>query len=102
LFAASEQDKKHATLKAWFEPNRNKDNNVKMEYWYTSSSDKSLDFIRDMAEYLEPIIDTIDFQPMFVTWACPACDADFKKKNCMGDGKYCASQHGVKSRLTGV
>jgi len=32
-------------------------NTVFTELWYTSSDDKSLDFIRNMAEYLEPIID---------------------------------------------
>jgi len=39
---------------------------------------------------------------MFVTWACPACDETFKKKNCLGDGKYCASQHNVRSKMTGI
>jgi hypothetical protein len=39
---------------------------------------------------------------MFVTWACPSCDDKFKEKNCLGDGKYCASKHNSKAKLTGV
>ena len=65
-------------------------NSVNIELFYTSSDDRSLDFIRNMAEYLEPIIQQITFEPKFVSWACPRCDSDFKRKNCISDGKYCA------------
>ena len=35
----------------------------------------------------------MDFQPRIVTWACPTCDADFKRKECVSNGKYCAMNH---------
>lgn len=28
-----------------------------------------------------------------MTWACPACEKDFKQKECVSDGKYCAMNH---------
>ena len=54
-----------------------------------------------MAEYLEPIIDQVVFEPKFVSWSCPSCDSDYKRKNCMSDGKYCAMQHSEKLELAG-
>jgi len=83
---ASAEEKKGIVLKATFEPNRLESNNVLAELWYTSSSDRSLDLIRDMAEYIEPINQLINFEPKFVTWACPNCDSEFKKQNCLFDG----------------
>jgi hypothetical protein len=54
-------------------------NKVDAVVWYTSSDDKSLDFIKNMAEFIEPIIDDVNFEPKFVTWACPHCEPDFKR-----------------------
>lgn len=88
-------------MKATFEANRLGNNNVLAELWYTSSSDRSLDLIRDMAEYIEPINEIVTFEPKFVTWACPNCDEEFKKQNCLADGKYCGSHHSEKVRLSG-
>ena len=42
-------------LKAEFNVARDVENKVKTELWYTSSDDRSLDFIRNMGEYLTPI-----------------------------------------------
>ena len=28
-----------------------------------------------------------------MTWSCPYCDSDFKRKECFSDGKYCAMNH---------
>lgn len=72
----------------------NPDNTVEWSLWYTSSNDRSLDFIKyfydDMVKF-----DTKDvtFTPRFVTWACPSCDSDFKRKECVSDGLYCAMNH---------
>ena len=77
------------------------DNTVKVDLWYTSSDDRSLDFIRNIAEYLEPIIDQVIFEPKFVSWSCPNCDSDYKRINCMSEGKYCAMQHAEKLELAG-
>jgi len=48
-----------------------KDNKVFMEVFYTSSDDKSLDLIKNLAEYIEPLLKDIDFSPRTVCWACP-------------------------------
>ena len=61
-----------------------------------------MDFIKDMEEYITPISHVVTIEPKFVTWACPNCESDFKRKNCLGDGKYCASHHSSKLALEGV
>lgn len=47
-------------------------------------------------------IEGVEFQPRFVTWACPRCDPEYKKQNCYSDGKYCAMQHSEVENLDGV
>lgn len=37
--------------------------------------------------------DDVQFKPRIVTWSCPYCDNDFKRKECVSDGKYCAMNH---------
>lgn len=71
----------------------NQNNEVKWEFWYTSANDKALDFIRNFGESMELLEKTVQFQPRFVTWACPSCDSDFKRKECVSNGKYCAMNH---------
>lgn len=72
----------------------NPDNTVEMEYFYTSDSDKALDFIKNFREDYEKFSrDDVAFTPHIVTWACPHCDSEFKKKECVSDGKYCAMNH---------
>lgn len=64
---------------------------VEMEYWYSQASEGSMRFLKNMGEFVGPILGDIKFSPSFVTWPCPQCDSDFKKKHCVSDGKYCAS-----------
>lgn len=72
----------------------NPDNTVELDYFYTSDSDKSLDFIRNFKESYEKFTRAeVDFTPHIVTWACPQCDSEFKRKECVSDGKYCAMNH---------
>lgn len=33
------------------------------------------------------------FSPHIVTWSCTSCDADFKRKECLSNGRYCAMNH---------
>jgi len=56
LTTAGEKELKETLLKADFLVTMGINNNVDAELWYTSSDDKSLDFIRNMAEYYEPIL----------------------------------------------
>ena len=72
----------------------NPDNTVEWQFFYTSQNDKSLDFLRNFRDYYEKFNkEDVDFTPRIVTWACPNCDSDFKKKECVSDGKYCAMNH---------
>jgi hypothetical protein len=57
LLSGTADEIKATALKAEFLVEIAASNTVFTELWYTSSDDKSLDFIRNMAEYLEPIID---------------------------------------------
>ena len=79
-----------------------KDNVVDATLWYSSSDDRSLDFIKNMKYYIEPIIKQVNFEPKFVTWACPHCDSDSKRENCVSDGKYCAMQHDANVDIAGA
>ena len=78
-------------LSAEFMMPQNEDNMVNVEMWYSSNDDKSLDFVRNIAVHIEPLLDSIRFEPKFVTFTCPFCTDDFKKKSCVSDGKYCAT-----------
>jgi len=70
--------------------NRPSGNWVDVRIWYTSSDDRSMDFISDMGEHLKPIMDRLNFNPNVVHFSCATCDSAFKRQNCLSDGKYCA------------
>lgn len=89
------------SLTAEFQVEVREDNQVNVELWYTSSDDKSLDFIRNFREFVTPILPLIKFNPRAVTWACPHCEQDYKTKNCVSDGKYCAMQHDNNLHIDG-
>lgn len=71
----------------------NVQNEVNWQLYYTSANDKALDFLRNFKEYQEKVADDVSFEPKLVTWACPYCDSDFKRKECFSDGKYCSMNH---------
>lgn len=50
------------------------DNRVEYDFWYTSSSDRALDFIRDFGEWDEKLGSNVLMEPHFVFWQCPNCD----------------------------
>ena len=96
------KESKVATIKVEFNAMTTDDNTVNAELWYTSSDDRSLDFIRNIAEDLVPITEYMSFEPKFVTYACPHCDSQFKKANCVSNGKYCAIQNNELLDLDGI
>lgn len=61
-------------LKAEFKVEVREDNEVNVELWYTASDDKSLDFIRNFRDFVQPILGNIKFYPRPVTWSCPNCE----------------------------
>jgi hypothetical protein len=71
----------------------NLENKVRWQIWYTSVNDKALDFIKNFGENLASIESTVDFSPHYVTWACTTCDSDWKKKECVSNGRYCSMNH---------
>jgi hypothetical protein len=73
---------------------KNLDNKVKWSIWYTSANDKALDFIKNFRDTQKGLADAqVDFSPKIVTWSCTSCDSDFKKKECLSNGRYCAMNH---------
>ena len=54
-----------------------KTDNVDIEIWYSPSDDKSLRFVKNMGEFLKPIINDIKFVPNFITWPCRWCPKSF-------------------------
>jgi hypothetical protein len=83
------------SLTAQFEMNHPSDS-VDVNFWYTSNDDRSLIFVKDMADFIIPLSKSdkgINLKPKFVHWSCPHCDSDFKNKHCLSDGKYCAMNH---------
>jgi hypothetical protein len=72
---------------------KNQDNKVKWELWYTSTNDKALDFIRNFREQSQLMGGLPEFTPHIVTWSCTGCDSDFKKKECLSNGRYCSMNH---------
>jgi len=74
-----------------FVMNSTKDNRVAYDFWYTSSSDRALDFLEDFAQVEKKLTRTnVDFTPHFVFWQCVNCDSRYTAKDCYGGGKYCA------------
>lgn len=64
-----------------------------VEFWYSSTNTLAMDFIKEFDEYMHPLAKYIDFKPRYVTWPCPYCQENFKKDECLSDGKYCAPNH---------
>ena len=66
---------------------------AKVEIWYSSNNQRSLDFIKEFDKYAHDLQDVVDITPHFVTWACPSCTDQFKKEECFSNGAYCAPNH---------
>lgn len=49
---------------------------VEFDYWYTSSSNRALDFLEDFESFL-PKLENVTFTPRFVFWACQTCDPSY-------------------------
>lgn len=90
---ASKQDKENVVVMAEFVLDTNAENKVDVEFWMTSGSDRSLDFLEDWASFHESLTfegDKVNFTPHYVFWECDHCDDKFAAKNCYSRGKYCA------------
>ena len=69
------------------------DNRVEYDIWFTSTDDRALDFVDNFEEYDRFLGKKVLMTPHYVTFECNSCDDEFKKKECYGNGKYCAINH---------
>ena len=65
------------------------DDKVEYEYYYSSSDDKSLDFIQSFGDYHFKIIQNLKFTPRYVSWTWKSCSKQVKDKHWFTDGQYC-------------
>lgn len=78
------------------------DDRVEYDFWYTSSSDKALDFISDFAITDHMLASDVLITPHFVFWECRKCDEEFKEEHCFADGKYCGYEKSYSNgKVTG-
>ena len=66
------------------------DNRVEYDFWYTSSDDRALDFLRDFKENNRLFGNKVYMRPHFAFWTCDNCDDAIYKRDCFGEGDYCA------------
>lgn len=71
----------------------NPDNRVEYDIWFTSTDDRALDFINNFREYDKLLAENVLMTPHYVTFDCTDCDKSFIKKECYGNGKFCAINH---------
>ena len=79
----------------------NPDQRVEYDIWYSSIDNRALDFISDFQKYDEKLDEMVLMTPHFVTWKCNNWEESMKKKECFGNGKYCAIQHSKESKISG-
>ena len=75
--------------------------NVNVDFWFTSSSDRAIDFLEDFQKIEKQLGDKMEFKPRYVFWECTNCDAKYLENDCFGGGKYCAvesSNGNIKGR----
>eukprot|EP00354_Favella_ehrenbergii_P000953 CAMPEP_0170467692 /NCGR_PEP_ID=MMETSP0123-20130129/11183_1 /TAXON_ID=182087 /ORGANISM="Favella ehrenbergii, Strain Fehren 1" /LENGTH=175 /DNA_ID=CAMNT_0010734137 /DNA_START=358 /DNA_END=882 /DNA_ORIENTATION=- len=74
---------------------------VSVDFWFTSSSDRAIDFLEDFKKIETQLGDKMKFKPRYVFWECTNCDEKYLENDCFGGGKYCAvesSNANIKGR----
>ena len=89
-YSATSEEKDQVVIMAYFETKFNEDNKVQWDFFMTSSSDRSLDFLEDFSKLQKAFGDTVEFTPHYVFWECVHCQEAYLQKDCLGGGKYCA------------
>jgi len=49
------------------------ENSVEVDFWYSSSNDRALDFLEDFAPLFKKLGDKVNLTPHFVFWECKNC-----------------------------
>jgi hypothetical protein len=91
---ASPADLRSLVVMAEFKMPVNNKNNVKVEYWMSSSSNRAMDFIEDFHPLLDDLRkeNRVQFLPHYVFWSCRGCDQTTLQNDCFSDGRYCATE----------
>jgi len=63
---------------------------VDVDFWFTSSSDRAIDFLEDFKKIEKQLGAKLNFKPRYVFWECTGCDQMYLDNDCYGAGKYCA------------
>lgn len=74
---------------------------VDLDFWFTSSSDRAIDFLEDFTKIEKHLGSLLNFKPRYVFWECTNCDQTYLDKDCFGGGRYCAvesSNQNIKGR----
>lgn len=88
--SASDDEKANLVIMAEFVMPFEEDNKVTWDFWFTSSSDRALDFLEDFNEMQATLGENIKFTPHYVFWECQGCDQDYIRDDCYAGGDYCA------------
>ena len=71
-----------------------KTNKVEVDLWYSTSLDLGLRLSDELAALSFSFQNDHSKKPLFTprvaTFSCATCDQDFKEKNCLSNGTYCA------------
>lgn len=74
---------------------------VSLDFWFTSSSDRAINFLEDFEKIERNLGESLNFSPHYVFWECTSCDQQYLDNDCFGGGKYCAveaSNANIKGR----
>ena len=70
------------------------DNRVEYDVWFSPTSSRIMDFLQRFAKIDHRLNTMVLMTPHFVYGTCPDshCTEQYKRRNCYGDGKYCAHE----------
>ena len=77
LKTASPEELKQLIVLCEFKMPYSDDDKVNYDFWYTSSSDRALDFLEDFKVMEDKLHGFANFSPHYVFWECPNCDYDY-------------------------
>jgi hypothetical protein len=74
LQSAEIWERDQVTIMAEFVLPHENDNKVEYDYWFTSSSNRALDFLEDFKPFEAGFEGSVKFTPHYVFWECIGCD----------------------------
>jgi len=72
------------------------------EVWLSSNDPKSINFAKDLAQYVPRLGQNVIFSPYYSIWQSYSNEAAYTKVNCFSNGKYCAPDPDDAGPLTGA